>query len=92
MSKRIRFRDVGKVNPKGWEQPRMSDYKMVCCDCGLVHGMKFRVVIDTKGKPHVQFKCRRHVGLTKKWRKQLRITVRTGSRPASKATQTQKEN
>lgn len=26
-----------------WVQPVMSGYKVACCDCGLVHGVDFRV-------------------------------------------------
>jgi hypothetical protein len=75
-TKSIRLRDVGKLNPRGWEQPIMHGYQMVCCDCGLVHGMDFRVLFDKKGKPHVQFRANRITRLTARWRKQQRITVR----------------
>ncbi len=26
-----------------WVQPIVDDYKLCCCDCGLVHRMRFRV-------------------------------------------------
>lgn len=26
-----------------WEQPTMKGYKMMCCDCGLVHKINFRI-------------------------------------------------
>lgn len=27
-----------------WVQPSMRDFRMACCDCGLVHVLDFRVV------------------------------------------------
>lgn len=51
-----------------WVQPRMSKYLMACCDCGLVHEMKFRVRKTTRGSEHVQFKARRADGHTKRLR------------------------
>ena len=30
-----------------WIQPRHEQYRMQCCDCGLIHEMQFRVVKDT---------------------------------------------
>lgn len=36
------------IDPKtGWTEwicPKMSGYRMKCCDCGLVHDVDFRVV------------------------------------------------
>jgi ribosomal protein L44E len=26
-----------------WIKPRRSDYRLRCCDCGLVHVMQFRI-------------------------------------------------
>lgn len=31
-----------------WVQPKMSGYKMACCDCGLVHNLNFRVISREK--------------------------------------------
>ena len=31
-----------------WISPIMRRYRMACCDCGLVHDMKFRVVKITR--------------------------------------------
>ena len=36
-----------KPNEDGWTDwiyPHMSDYKIACCDCGLVHAMQLKVV------------------------------------------------
>ncbi len=38
MGRRYREEAAGK-----WIQPVRRDYKMACCDCGLVHTMEFRV-------------------------------------------------
>ena len=34
-----------------WIQPVMRGYKMICCDCGLVHKLNFRI-----HKGRVQFR------------------------------------
>jgi hypothetical protein len=31
-----------------WVHPVMDDYRLACCDCGLVHTMDFQVVLVTK--------------------------------------------
>lgn len=33
-----------KVHEGEWVQPRKKGYKMMCCDCGLVHVLNFRIV------------------------------------------------
>ena len=33
-----------KVNDGDIVRPKMSGWKLMCCDCGLVHQMKFRVI------------------------------------------------
>lgn len=43
-----------KQKDNEWVEPRMKNYYLKCCDCGLVHRMDFRIV---KGK--VQFKVKR---------------------------------
>ena len=43
-----------------WIQPVSRGYKMMCCDCGLVHKMNFRIAISKGGKfLKVQFQARR---------------------------------
>ncbi len=34
-----------------WVVPKMKDYKMACCDCGLVHNLDFKIgkIVD-RGK------------------------------------------
>lgn len=36
--------------------PVMNDYRMACCDCGLVHGIKFTAIKVTKTFPDGSFK------------------------------------
>ncbi len=31
-----------------WLKPRMKNYKMACCDCGLVHELEFQVIKQGK--------------------------------------------
>ena len=44
-----------KPEENEWVQPVTKDYRMACCDCGLVHNMDFRI---KSGK--VQFRVRRN--------------------------------
>ncbi len=34
-----------------WIRPKMSGYRMQCCDCGLVHKLDFVVVDKESGEP-----------------------------------------
>lgn len=50
------------TNDDGWSdwiQPVMENYKMSCCDCGLVHALDFRIEND-----RVQFRASRAVRAT----------------------------
>jgi hypothetical protein len=40
-----------QINNNEWVTPVRKNYKMICCDCGLVHDADFR----TKGR-QIQFK------------------------------------
>ncbi len=44
-----------KPQPGQWVEPILKGYKLMCCDCGLVHTMDFRV----SGK-RVQFRVFRN--------------------------------
>jgi hypothetical protein len=55
-------------NPKSdeWVQPIRKNYKLACCDCGLVHQMDFRVY-----RGRVQFRVRRDnraTAMMRRWR------------------------
>lgn len=47
-----------------WIQPIVRGYRMACCDCGLVHTVKFRVVAG-----RVQFSATRDANETRKVRR-----------------------
>lgn len=34
---------------KEWIRPVMKGYKLACCDCGLVHGVDFKVIRSGRG-------------------------------------------
>ena len=44
MAKFIPVTVPDNVSFSDWIQPVMDNYKMACCDCGLVHDMEFKVV------------------------------------------------
>lgn len=47
-----------KVKDGEWVKPVMKDYRMQCCDCGLVHEMEFKVIKWGRGHK-VKFRARR---------------------------------
>ena len=50
-----------------WFQPRRRGYRMMCCDCGLVHEVDFRVY-----KRRVQLRVRRNNRATAAARRKAR--------------------
>lgn len=62
-----------KVESGEWVQPQRKGYKMMCCDCGLVHVMDFRIVKQGKGQG-IQFRAFRNERATAAAR-------RSGKRP-----------
>ena len=38
-----------------WIQPKRKSYFIMCCDCGLVHELDFRIY-----KGHIQFRAKRN--------------------------------
>jgi hypothetical protein len=61
-----------KPKANEWVQPVRRDYKMACCDCGLVHNLDFRIVDG-----RVQFRVRRNNRSTAMVRRHRRIRVKT---------------
>ena len=46
------------VSAGEWVQPNAHDYRMKCCDCGLIHSFQFRVVKYAGGRrTKVQFRA-----------------------------------
>jgi hypothetical protein len=37
-----------------------KNYRMACCDCGLVHEMQFRVMKDSRGRNSVILRAKRN--------------------------------
>lgn len=57
---------AGKGGWSGWIEPKRKNYRLGCCDCGLVHDFDIqiaKVLKRTKGD-HVQFALIRPKGLT----------------------------
>lgn len=49
-----------KVQAGEWARPRRRGYYMKCCDCGLVHFLKFRLVKWGRRGHVIQFQAFRH--------------------------------
>lgn len=43
--------EAGEGGWSEWDRPVMQDYKLACCDCGLVHTMEFGAIKITKRLP-----------------------------------------
>jgi len=47
-----------KIQEDGeWVQPRMKNYYMSCCDCGLAHRINFRLIPYGTHKHKIQFQA-----------------------------------
>jgi len=57
---------VGKNGWTSWIFPNRKKYKMMCCDCGLVHNFQFRL----SGK-HIEFRVSRNERATGQSRRKL---------------------
>lgn len=66
------MRRYKKVKAGEWQQPIKRGYKEVCCDCGLVHHMDFRIY-----RGRVQYRAWRANRLTAQLRKREGITCKT---------------
>lgn len=77
-------------NPNGWSDwiaPVMRNYKLGCCDCGLVHDLQFKVLEVTRnGKKtfdgaevnghRVLFRARRNKQSTRVQRRGKKVKVK----------------
>jgi hypothetical protein len=53
-----------------WIEPVMKNYKLACCDCGLIHKVDFRI-----RKGHIQFRAirdRRATGQRRRYMPHIR--------------------
>lgn len=48
--------DFPEIAHGEWVQPVRKGYGMGCCDCGVVHRIDFRLVKDSAGHMHIQFR------------------------------------
>ena len=56
-----------KIQEEGqWVQPRMKNYYLKCCDCGLTHRVNFRLVKYGNNKRKIQFQMFRCKSLGRK--------------------------
>lgn len=69
-----------KVAKDEWVQPKMTQYRAACCDCGLVHEIEFRVVSKKTGKIvqgyQVQFNADRHPRATAAVRRGMKSFIK----------------
>ena len=70
-----------KIVDGDWETPRMTGYKLMCCDCELVHIINFRV-INKKTIQLQAFRDNRSTGQSRRYCKG-EIKLKTGNRKIS---------
>lgn len=46
-------------SPQGWVRPKRRGYKMMCCDCGLIHRLDFRLVREGRRGQRIEFRVER---------------------------------
>lgn len=55
-----------------WVYPKRTGYRMMCCDCGLVHVLDFKVAKDSIGRAKILFRVFRNERATAAARKRFR--------------------
>ncbi|KKL21785.1 hypothetical protein LCGC14_2442010 [marine sediment metagenome] len=50
-----------------WIQPKRCGYLAMCCDCGLIHELDFRIY-----RRHIQFRARRNTRATASARRKMK--------------------
>lgn len=43
-----------KVKSNEWQMPVMDNYRMGCCDCGLVHNIDFKVIDENDHEKEIK--------------------------------------
>jgi len=59
----VKFKRIVESNngKSEWIQPVRRGYRMMCCDCGLVHNLDFRIVKRNRtGALMIQFRAYRN--------------------------------
>lgn len=77
MARIKRITENAETGWSDWIYPVMSNYRMVCCDCGLAHDLQFQVfregpsdkancftILPSAKNQRVQFRARRNVRST----------------------------
>ena len=54
-----------------WFEPRLRGYRLMCCDCGLVHRVDFRIY-----RGQIQMRAVRHPGATAVARRNTPVWIR----------------
>lgn len=73
-----------KAKEGEWIQPRLRNYLLSCCDCGLVHKMDFVIVTSVDGtRQGIQFRAFRD---DKQTAKQRRAMERAATRRSKNGT------
>jgi len=58
--------------PQGWIRPKRQGYKMMCCNCRLVHRLDFRLVKEGGRGYRIEFRAERDnraTGQARRWKK-----------------------
>jgi hypothetical protein len=76
-SKKINL-NMDRFEDNEWIRPRKNNYKMMCCDCGLVHEFDFGIVFDKKDNPYIVYRVRRDDYSTIKYRHKNKIKISKG--------------
>jgi hypothetical protein len=73
---RFKQHEAGKNGWSEWVSPLHGhgnkNYKMACCDCGLVHDIQFRVKKDIKNRYSVIMRMRRNNRSTGQIRRRIK--------------------
>ena len=61
-----------RPKPGQWVRPKRKWYRMMCCDCGLVHALDFRLVNEGGRGYRIEFRAvrdQRSTGQARRWMK-----------------------
>jgi len=64
-----------RVKNNEWIRPQRNNYKMMCCDCGLVHIIDFKLEKHGKNKV-IMFKAKRDnraTGQARRYNKKVKV-------------------
>ena len=67
-----------QVHDGEWVMPARRKYRMMCCDCGLVHTLDFKLVKKKSGRTYLFLKAARHTRATASARRAEKYIVKRG--------------